>query len=258
MPDRPDVPFEALVELLETPIVVTTVERELWWSNPSAKRLFGAAATGPGPGGEGQDRTFVERTAPLVDPATGLLLGAVREFTDVTERNLERQRLEGLTHTDPLTRVRNRRWFEQRLVSLLAADNGSRDTAVLGVIDVDRFKAVNDVLGHAVGDRTLVEVADKVTSIVGLQGEVARLGGDEFAFLLFDADVAEAEAVASQIIAELSAALSRFQDERADIGLSIGLTGLVPTDVQPEDPLARADIACYEAKHRGGAQTVVA
>lgn len=164
-------------------------------------------------------------------------------------RSAEHRQLAHLADHDHLTGVANRTRFERIVGEALAGSTG--DVAVL-YCDLDGFKAVNDERGHAVGDDLLVEVARRLTAVVGGAGEVARMGGDEFTVV-----VPEGGDVARRTAQRLVGAFGRPVDvdgAPVTLGLSVGLAiGRAST---AEELIRRADVALYRAKEAGGAQVV--
>ncbi|MDQ0940556.1 MULTISPECIES: EAL domain-containing protein [unclassified Streptomyces] len=149
---------------------------------------------------------------------------------------------------DPLTGLPNRQWLLERTWAALedAEGNGARSALVL--IDLDRFRSVNDTLGHLAGDRLLLQIADRLRLALPRGAEAARLGGDEFAVLLPTADsTTSAQRVARNLVAELSSPLDLD-------GLTLVLEASAGVAVFPEHAhdaeglLRRADVAMYQAK----------
>lgn len=153
---------------------------------------------------------------------------------------------------DPLTGLANRSLFRDRLEHALARLARRRGTVLaLLFIDIDEFKAVNDALGHARGDRLLVLVADRLRSVVRPADTVARLGGDEFAVILEDlADGDEALAIAARAIAAVGAPFE-LTDQCTTFSISIGVALRSVDGATVDELLQEADAAMYEAK-RGG------
>ena len=167
------------------------------------------------------------------------------------------KRLEQLTEQafrDSLTGLPNRALFMDRLShGLTRAQRRHEHLAVL-FLDLDRFKVINDTLGHAVGDQLLVEVSNRLGDSLRPGDTVARLGGDEFGLLLEDvADAETAEAVALRIEEELSKPL-RFEAREIFITASIGIALSAARLGMPEDILRDADLAMYHAKAKGKAR----
>jgi diguanylate cyclase (GGDEF)-like protein/PAS domain S-box-containing protein len=173
------------------------------------------------------------------------LIGTVQ---DVTERRRMEERLSFLALCDPLTGLPNRRLFADRLHhALLAARRADSRLAVL-FLDLDRFKAVNDDLGHDIGDQLLIEVSRRLRSTLRDADTVSRLGGDEFAILLEDIESrAAAESIAEKLSAALKAPMVLDGHEVVASG-SIGIA-LFPEDGTTSDTLLKqADGAMYRAK----------
>ncbi|OXS35453.1 putative bifunctional diguanylate cyclase/phosphodiesterase [Streptomyces sp. XY006] len=170
---------------------------------------------------------------------------------DTTERRLLNLRLRYEATHDALTGLPNRTFFFERLEKALSAGEGQRFG--LCYLDLDGFKTVNDSLGHAAGDRLLVEVADRLQSCATAPGEmVARLGGDEFVALTTGPDTQrEVDELAGRIMNALLAPISvdgRELTVRGSIGIVEGPAG----ERSPAEVLRSADITMYRAKSAGG------
>ncbi|WP_189236671.1 putative bifunctional diguanylate cyclase/phosphodiesterase [Planomonospora parontospora] len=166
--------------------------------------------------------------------------------------DLHRQLAHQATH-DTLTQLANRALFAERTAEALA-DTGLRGSA-LALIDLDDFKAVNDRLGHAVGDTLLVAVAHRLRACVRRGDTVARLGGDEFAVLLLDVTVAEAEQIVERIIQALRTPVSADGHELL-VQASVGLVDSPQGAAGASELLRRADVAMYTAKEQGKSRYV--
>jgi diguanylate cyclase (GGDEF)-like protein len=165
--------------------------------------------------------------------------------------NLQRQLSHQATH-DTLTQLANRALFAERTAQALA-ETGIRGSA-LALIDLDDFKAVNDRLGHAVGDALLVAVARRLRACVRRDDTVARLGGDEFAVLLLDVTAAEAEQITERIIHSLRTPVNADGHEllvQASVGLVDSTQGGGASEL-----LRCADVAMYTAKEQGKSRYV--
>jgi diguanylate cyclase (GGDEF)-like protein len=177
--------------------------------------------------------------------------GAVRTYTDVTARKSAEERAHYIARHDGLTRLVNRRVFNERLQeATMLATIDQRQLAVL-YLDLDRFKQVNDTRGHEVGDRLLIEASQRMESVTRPTDTVARIGGDEFAMIVPSLDSPESAAhLAERIIAALARPFI-IDQEMATIGVSIGIS-LFPQHGATVDALLRkADEALYEAKDCG-------
>lgn len=181
--------------------------------------------------------------------------GAVRErvalFSDITKKKEAEEQVWRQANFDELTGLPNRSMFRDRLEFEIRKSARSGATFALLFIDLDRFKEVNDTLGHETGDRLLVEAAGRIVSSVRESDTVARLGGDEFTVILSDlAGNAHAENIASTIIQRLAEPFL-LNSERAYVSGSVGIT-LYPSDAQQSSELLKhADQAMYVAKELG-------
>ncbi|MEV7725762.1 bifunctional diguanylate cyclase/phosphodiesterase [Streptomyces sp. NPDC087917] len=149
---------------------------------------------------------------------------------------------------DPLTGLPNRQWLLERAWSALDEAERSGTRAALVLIDLDRFRAVNDTLGHLAGDRLLLQIADRLRQALPPDAEAARLGGDEFAVLLPVADsTTSAQRVARNLVAELSSPLD-LDGLTLVLEASAGLAVFPDHALDAEGLLRRADVAMYQAK----------
>ena len=201
--------------------------------------------------GENGERRYIEvRLLPQVGDH-GEVLGCFAVTTDITEHKLTEERIRRMAHHDSLTGLPNRLLFNDRLDQATSlAKRDARQFALL-YLDLDRFKAVNDTLGHAVGDVLLQAVAARIRGELRESDTFARIGGDEFAVILPDiARREEAQTVARKIIAALALPFPLgSQGHSAEIGTSIGIA-LYPADGRDADALVTsADAAMYGAKH---------
>jgi diguanylate cyclase (GGDEF)-like protein len=156
--------------------------------------------------------------------------------------------------TDPLTGLLNRRAFDEAIERELATAAAAGLTTGLLYIDLDKFKAINDTLGHAAGDELLVEVANRLRACIRGGDIAARLGGDEFALLLSNLPLEDGEEVAQRVADRAVASLCepvQLAGAPRRIGGSIGVTVGEAGEVDPTTIVARADAAMYEAKRTG-------
>jgi diguanylate cyclase (GGDEF)-like protein len=162
----------------------------------------------------------------------------------------QEQHFRGLAYHDELTGLPNQRLFDDRLSLAIAHSSRERSRLAVLYLDLDGFKAVNDSLGHSLGDRVLVELARRIRGSVRGADTVARLGGDEFAVLLPQVTgAADADRVAEKVLSAVRLPF-RFDGSEVAISASVGL-GLFPDDGESAGALVRsADAAMYRAKHR--------
>ena len=194
-------------------------------------------------------------SAVVVRPADGRAPYLITMIEDITARMQLTERLRHEASHDPLTGLPNRQVLRRRLEDALNDGPAVGPIAVL-YVDLDGFKAVNDGLGHAVGDELLVQVADRIAGCVRSSDVVARLGGDEFAVLLPRVgDLATAQAIGERIVAELAVPFA-IDDTRCRIGASVGIALSIPEDAEEATEavpvlLNAADAAMYQAKRAG-------
>ncbi|MGZ5030293.1 MAG: PAS domain S-box protein, partial [Methylobacter sp.] len=182
----------------------------------------------------------------------GQVTNYVASFSDITERKMAENEIQHLAFHDSLTQLPNRRLLLERLKHGIDMERREGKQLALLMLDLDRFKAVNDSLGHQAGDELLQQVANKITRRLRDVDMVARLGGDEFIVLLEDiAHPDDAARIAEEIIADLSKPFRLSQSDDVQIGASIGIS-LYPQHADtPEMLLDHADAALYHAKDNG-------
>ncbi len=189
-------------------------------------------------------RTFAIHHEPMPDG------GWVATHEDVTEWQRTQSQIERMARHDALTGLPNRVLFRERLNEAVGRSSAGESLAVL-CIDLDRFKSVNDTLGHPVGDQLLRAAAQRLCECVRQGDLVARLGGDEFAIIQADAaQPAAAHALAERLV-RMIAAPFQIAGHQVVVGASVGVV-LSPHDgLDPDDLLKRADLALYDAKSAG-------
>src|SRR5450759_3823388 len=170
--------------------------------------------------------------------------------SDVTTWMQSQARLQRLAFEDTLTGLANRALLHDRMAQAIAAARRNAGSFAVLLIDLDRFKPINDIHGHATGDLVLRETARRLQAAARAVDTVARLGGDEFVVLLGgDGGREQARLVAERIIQAVTAPLAMHG---LRLGVSIGIAIFPDDGSDPDQLLARADGAMYEAKHRGG------
>ncbi len=197
-------------------------------------------------------KLFLEWLTINVDRASD---GSVRHyyaiFSDITERKATEQRLIHLTHHDALTDLPNRLLLHERLSRALVDAERHRTVLAILYVDLDRFRNINESLGHSVGDQLLVEVALRLSQAIGDGDTVSRHGGDEFTVLLPGAD-ADAAAHSAQTLLDALALPIVLDGQQLVVSASIGIA-TYPADGHDIDTLQQAsDVAMYRAKQDGG------
>jgi len=170
---------------------------------------------------------------------------------DITERKAAEKEVRRLALTDPLTGLANRNQFQTKFDEAIELAKRRGDVVGLMMLDLDKFKPVNDTYGHPVGDALLIEVSEKLKELFRATDTVARLGGDEFAVILVDPDsTARLGALANRVIETISAP-TVIEGHNIQIGTSIGISHFPEHGKTPESLVLCADKALYAAKDAG-------
>ena len=198
----------------------------------------------------GHEYAIDESAAPIRD-YDGQIIGTVLVFRDVTKpRNLARQLSWQASH-DELTKLINRRGFEEKLIEAIADAKDKKQQHMLCYLDLDQFKIVNDTCGHIAGDELLRQISGLLHDSVRSTDTLARLGGDEFGIILNQCPLEAAKNITENIRQVIQNFRFVWQDKTFTVGISIGL---VPIDIDSDNwnsLLSAADAACYVAKDRG-------
>ena len=196
---------------------------------------------------------FAWLTSAVAQDAQGNPLYLISHALDVTERRKEQAELERLALTDTLTGLANRTLLNDRLDQALARLHREPTCAALLLLDIDRFKLVNDSLGHQVGDALLVEVASRIEAVTRADATVARLGGDEFVVLAEGLrSPSESHAVAVRLLKVLRQPYTLSPGADSIVAtVSIGISVAESADRTPSDLYREADLALYRAKDAG-------
>ena len=179
--------------------------------------------------------------------------GYVATYEDITERKQAEERISHMARHDALTGLPNRVLFRDKMDEGLARVQAENECMAVLCLDLDNFKSVNDTLGHPIGDRFLISVANLLSGVIGEKDTIARLGGDEFAILQCASQPAGAERLAQRIIEALNDSLV-IEDNEINTAVSIGIA-VAPHDGDSADHLMKcADLALYRAKAQGRAR----
>ncbi|EJC83403.1 PAS domain S-box/diguanylate cyclase (GGDEF) domain-containing protein [Rhizobium leguminosarum bv. trifolii WSM2297] len=198
----------------------------------------------------GQSVLLETRKVPVMD-AGGDIVGVLGVARDVTELNVSRQKIHQMAFYDPLTSLPNRSLFNDRLRQMITSAGSRGQRAGVMLIDIDHFKAVNDTMGHPVGDDLLCQAAARLNASVRDFDTVARLGGDEFAILL--PDISQGDDLGRIAHSILDKFRERFllDGQEVFISCSVGIA-LYPNDSADANDLVKyADSAMYLAKRSG-------
>ena len=183
--------------------------------------------------------------------ADGKILRREGTIQDITERKAAEGQVQFLAYYDALTGLPNRTLFQDRLAKALASARRRREKVAVVFLDLDRFKTINDSLGHSVGDLFLKKVAERLKKFVREQDTVARLGGDEFVVVLTGVkDPADAAVAADRIMQEMAPAFV-VQEHLLSVTCSLGISVFPDHGTDAETLLKNADAAMYCAKDNG-------
>jgi diguanylate cyclase (GGDEF)-like protein/PAS domain S-box-containing protein len=171
-------------------------------------------------------------------------------FSDITERKLSEDYIRQLAHYDALTGLPNRMLMHDRLEQAMVMAQRSGGKVALLFLDLDRFKQINDTLGHGVGDALLKAASERLQGCMREQDTVSRLGGDEFIAVLPDTDMAGAQKVAGKILQEIVRPFE-IGSHVLHISSSIGIAVFPDHAADIETLVKYADLAMYEAKAKG-------
>lgn len=190
-------------------------------------------------------------TVSAIRDAKGFVTNYVISAINVSDLKAANQEMETLALFDPLTGLANRRLFEDRLDIALSNLKRHNNSVALLYLDLDKFKQINDTLGHQAGDELLVTVAKRIKSCVREQDTVARLGGDEFTVMLNNlSEIDKIRAIAKSILNALKKPIKLGSNE-VIISTSIGIS-IAPNDSKCSETLMKnADLALYRAKENG-------
>ncbi len=175
----------------------------------------------------------------------------LESFLDITDRKRAEEAMRYQAYHDGLTALPNRRWFQDRVTEELAQASQKGTKVAVMLLDLDRFKTINDTLGHSIGDKLLQAVGARLASCLRAEDSVARIGGDEFGLVLTDVQDGESTTrVARRVLERVRPA---FQIDGLDLHTtaSIGISTFPGDGVTVEEMMQRADVALYHAKDQG-------
>lgn len=177
---------------------------------------------------------------------------------DISERKREAERIRYLAEHDSLTGLANRHALYEYLNACLTTARVTEEKVALLIMDLDRFKQINDTHGHACGDALLCEVAERLETLVGETGLVARQGGDEFSIVMIGAQAdAAAQTLSQTLRSEFAATPFAVAGRLLRVEASVGLAIYPEHGVRPDDLFGNADLALYRAKAEGRGTSVL-
>ena len=199
---------------------------------------------------DGVEAAIEDSAAPIHD-RRGKVTGAVMVFHDVSKARALTHRMSYLAQHDSLTDLPNRLLLNDRLTQAMARAYRHRQKLAVLFLDVDRFKHINDSLGHDVGDRLLQSVARRLLGCVRKSDTVSRQGGDEFVILLSEVRHAQDAAVSAEKILRSLRTPHRIDDHDLHVTVSIGIVAYPDDGTDAETLMRHADFAMYHAKDSG-------
>jgi len=203
------------------------------------------------------EKVIETSAAPIGNNNLDVIEGVIVIFHDISKEHHLRQQLTHQASHDALTGLCNRRELEFRLNSLINTAKATGQSHSLLYLDLDQFKAVNDISGHLAGDALLKQLVTVIQGRVRGDDTFARLGGDEFAIILKNCPIERASGVATSFINTVHDFRFVWEDKTFEVGVSIGI---VPINAHSENiaaVLSKADLACYAAKQAGRNRTYV-
>lgn len=185
------------------------------------------------------------------DKRTSAVTHYIALFSDITERKASEEHIRRLAQYDFLTNLPNRVLFDDRLVQTLASAKRHNKLFAVMFLDLDRFKNVNDSLGHRAGDRLLQQVAERLRGALRESDTVCRQGGDEFVILLSEINYAEDVAYVAHKVIQTVSQPYQLQDRELVVTASVGISVFPDDGGDPDTLLKNADSAMYHAKSTG-------
>jgi diguanylate cyclase (GGDEF)-like protein/PAS domain S-box-containing protein len=192
---------------------------------------------------------WVSITSTIVRGSDGVPLYAVNQIQDISRERFEREELSYRANHDPLTNLPNRAALHDRLRTAIDTARRSGRPGTLIFLDLDQFKAVNDLYGHLAGDRVLAELAQRLSSALDAGATIARIGGDEFAVVADDMNSAAAARMAARIQQAAGSPIDVREGTLA-VGVSLGIAEIPSQGAELDDLLRLADRAMYANKKR--------
>ncbi|MEO1888846.1 MAG: EAL domain-containing protein [Cycloclasticus sp.] len=177
--------------------------------------------------------------------------GRVWYFKDITEKHNLTTKLSFETTHDPLTKLMNRRGFDETLKHAIEQIEINDDTHALLYLDLDRFKIINDSSGHSAREVALIEVSQVINTLLRKADILSRVGGDEFCILLKDCSLTVAQSIGEKIRQTIDGFIFKWEEKEYNLGVSIGIISLDSTIESYEVALNLADTSCYLAKEEG-------
>lgn len=194
----------------------------------------------------------IEGLASPINNRQGKMIGIVIVFRDVTQARRMALKLSWQANHDPLTKLLNRRKFEEYVIKAINDSHKNDCEHAVCLLDLDRFKIINDTCGHAAGDELLRQITKLLNKRVRTSDIFARVGGDEFGLLFRRCSIDIAQTIANQLRQQIEDFRFVWENRTFRFGASIGLVAIKSTTENITSLLSTADAACYAAKEKGG------
>ncbi|MCI5224845.1 MAG: sensor domain-containing diguanylate cyclase [Candidatus Electrothrix sp. AR4] len=199
-----------------------------------------------------EDKTEITIHGTELKNEIGQMACALEKFKkNITERKKAQEKLKTMALTDPLTELDNRKRFNERIVEAINGAKRQETNMACMMIDLDKFKPINDTYGHIMGDKVLKIAAKRLKQACRKTDFVSRLGGDEFAILATSIDKLNNVSVPAQRIIDLLGLPIYLHDETVQIGGSVGIAVFPIDGEEPDELIKKADTALYAAKAAG-------
>jgi diguanylate cyclase (GGDEF)-like protein len=265
--ERTKVFLEQVLETTEDGIFVADEKGHVVLRNRIALAMQSDAAIGELLSRASHGETVIEEVTLGGGPTSQLVLATAKQLPhrrgalvvthDITARKKLENELAFRASHDPLTKLGNRVMFRERALALQARQRRNGGLFALMLLDLDDFKTVNDSLGHAAGDRLLVDVAQRLRDTMRGNDIVARLGGDEFAIILDDVHASDGVVAAVERVLAALGQPFLIEERSLRVHASVGIVTSSDTEALIEDHLRNADVAMYVAKSRGKARYAI-
>lgn len=234
-------------EKLETPLYASLREKKVIWLNEHTILINRYA----------KQFTIEDSSSPIKNK-DGVIEGAIFVFHDVTQKKKDEKKVRWQATHDGLTGLNNRISFETILENTCKQTLRDNATHALLFMDLDKFKIINDTVGHMAGDEVLKQISSRISHNVRANDFLCRFGGDEFGLILFNCNVALSKEIAKKLIDDILEYTFHWENKVFRVGLSVGIAKIDKHHHNPSLLLSSADLACYMAKERGRSRYYIA
>ncbi len=238
---------EETQERLETPLYASLREKKVIWLSGHTILI-----------NRYSKQFSIEDSSAPIKNKDGAIEGAIFVFHDVTQKKKDEIKVRWQATHDGLTGLNNRISFETILENTSKQTLRDNTTHALLFMDLDKFKIINDTVGHMAGDEVLKQISLRISHAIRANDFLCRFGGDEFGLILFNCDVALSKEIAKKLIDDILDYTFHWEDKVFRVGLSVGITIIDKHHHDPSLLLSSADLACYMAKEKGRSRFYIA